>query len=36
MPWRADETWYLQCYSTSNKTKHNLDLLISWLTQRAH
>ncbi|KAG7527300.1 hypothetical protein FFLO_07071 [Filobasidium floriforme] len=26
----------VSCYSTSNKTKHNLDLLISWLTQRAH
>jgi len=25
-----------QCYSTSNKTKHNLDIVLSWLTQRAH
>lgn len=25
-----------QCYSTSNKTKHNLDIVLEWLTQRAH
>lgn len=24
-----------QCYSTSNKTKHNLDIVLAWLTQRA-
>ncbi|RSH78612.1 uncharacterized protein EHS24_002341 [Apiotrichum porosum] len=26
----------VSCYSTSNKTKHNLDIVLEWLTQRAH
>lgn len=26
----------VSCYSTSNKTKHNLDIVLAWLTQRAH
>ncbi|BEJ12652.1 hypothetical protein CspHIS471_0211120 [Cutaneotrichosporon sp. HIS471] len=25
----------VSCYSTSNKTKHNLDIVLAWLTQRA-
>lgn len=24
-----------KCYSTSNKTRHNLDIVLAWLTQRA-
>jgi len=26
----------VSCYSTSNKTKHNLDIVLAWLAQRAH
>ncbi|KAJ9107579.1 hypothetical protein QFC21_001038 [Naganishia friedmannii] len=26
----------VSCYSTSNKTKHNLDIVLAWLSQRAH
>lgn len=25
----------VSCYSTSNKTKHNLDIVLAWLSQRA-